>query len=339
MVRSNPVGAPLEPAIRPDETISPVVETLTQSGSSPDNSVLLDAGPPMALIDPERRLIQSNRGFRDLVADASESDGSDRVPPGLISREMIDKALVGQQKIEADQTVVRRLEKASYRICCEPVLEAGGVQHLALSYFNLHRERQAVERAAQIEERFYDIGRLITDWIWEVNAEFGFTLISPRATEILGLPLRLIFGRNLFEFGEFQSSERRGAPTSPTAESRTPFSDALYSVSDINGKPKLFRMSGVPIFDSQTGEFVGYRGTGVDITQQRQTEEALSKNQALLQGIIDNTPTAICLKDLESRYLLVNRQFESYATRPTGIATKTSSGEPPTIFSPRGLPI
>ena len=107
---------------------------------------------------------------------------------------------------------------------------------------------------------------------------------------------------------------------------RTPFSDALYTVADINGQTNLFRMSGVPVFDNDSGDFIGYRGTGVDITRQLQTEEALSKNQALLQGIIDNTPTAISLKDLDGHYLLVNRQFETYCLKTYGLREKDIIG-------------
>jgi two-component system cell cycle sensor histidine kinase/response regulator CckA len=44
--------------------------------------------------------------------------------------------------------------------------------------------------------------------------------------------------------------------------------------------------------------------------QRRQAEEALQKNQQLLNAIVDNSPMAIQVKDLEGRYLLVNRQIE-----------------------------
>jgi len=41
----------------------------------------------------------------------------------------------------------------------------------------------------------------------------------------------------------------------------------------------------------------------------RRTEAALRVSQARLQAILDNSPSIICLKNLQGRYLLVNRKF------------------------------
>lgn len=46
-----------------------------------------------------------------------------------------------------------------------------------------------------------------------------------------------------------------------------------------------------------------------DITTRKQTERALEKNQQLLRSIIDNTTAVIFVKDLEGRYLLINRRY------------------------------
>ncbi len=47
-----------------------------------------------------------------------------------------------------------------------------------------------------------------------------------------------------------------------------------------------------------------------DVTDRRRDEQALRESQARLQAILDNSPTAIYLKDLDGRFLLVNRTFE-----------------------------
>ncbi len=295
---------------------------------------LLDAAPPMVLVNEHGAIVQTNRRFDELAETLVNASPPRRMSAELVSPTMLAKALTTGDPVEADASIDTATGNRYLRIRCEPVPGQDGGTWVAVTLTDLSRERQAVERAAQIEERFYDIGRLISDWIWEVNADFEFTFVSPRLTEILGLPLRLIFGRNLFNFGEFDAGKgRTGADPSP--QMRTPFSDALYTVADINGQINLFRMSGVPVFDNDSGDFNGYRGTGVDITRQLQTEEALSKNQALLQGIIDNTPTAICLKDLDSRYLLVNRQFETYCLKTYGLREKDIIGRTPhDLFPP-----
>jgi PAS domain S-box-containing protein len=54
------------------------------------------------------------------------------------------------------------------------------------------------------------------------------------------------------------------------------------------------------------------RATGIqiDITKRKEAEENLSKNKQLLEGFIENSAAAIYVKDLEGRFILVNREFE-----------------------------
>jgi PAS domain S-box-containing protein len=50
--------------------------------------------------------------------------------------------------------------------------------------------------------------------------------------------------------------------------------------------------------------------TGIDITGRKHTERLLQQNEGQLQAILDHSPVSIWLKDLDGRYLKVNRQFE-----------------------------
>jgi PAS domain S-box-containing protein len=49
-----------------------------------------------------------------------------------------------------------------------------------------------------------------------------------------------------------------------------------------------------------------YEGSAEDITARREAEDALRRNYNLLHAVIDNTPDAIFVKDLQGRYLMVN---------------------------------
>ncbi|MBT3767206.1 MAG: PAS domain S-box protein [Rhodospirillaceae bacterium] len=64
--------------------------------------------------------------------------------------------------------------------------------------------------------------------------------------------------------------------------------------------------------------------TSHDITDQRNTEEAMRVSEARLKNILDNSPTPIYFKDTESRIQLVNRQFEeTYGVRWEDIKGKS----------------
>ncbi len=56
------------------------------------------------------------------------------------------------------------------------------------------------------------------------------------------------------------------------------------------------------------GKPVRVVGSTMDISERKRTEAALRESEQRLQAILDNTPTAVFLKDLQGRYLMVNRQ-------------------------------
>lgn len=51
-------------------------------------------------------------------------------------------------------------------------------------------------------------------------------------------------------------------------------------------------------------------GMMIDISDRVQAEVALRKTQKLLEGVLDNSPAVIVVKDLQGRYILVNQRFE-----------------------------
>ncbi len=61
---------------------------------------------------------------------------------------------------------------------------------------------------------------------------------------------------------------------------------------------------------------------GRDVTDQRETDEALRQDEARLQAILDYSPSSIYVKDLQGRYLIVNRQW----SRITGIPVAAAAG-------------
>lgn len=48
----------------------------------------------------------------------------------------------------------------------------------------------------------------------------------------------------------------------------------------------------------------------LEIQQRKRSEEALSRNREVLSSIINNAPAMISIKDLEGRYVLINRHYE-----------------------------
>ena len=66
------------------------------------------------------------------------------------------------------------------------------------------------------------------------------------------------------------------------------------------------------LFEDETGKVVGILGSGNDITEKKQTEEALLENEAKLKTLIETLPDLVWLKDADGVYLACNHRFERF---------------------------
>jgi PAS domain S-box-containing protein len=71
---------------------------------------------------------------------------------------------------------------------------------------------------------------------------------------------------------------------------------------DDDGSKLWLLTSKVPLRDAE-GKVTGLIGIGRDITQQRQTQIELAYEQHLLQALLENSPSRIYFKDLQSRFV------------------------------------
>ena len=67
---------------------------------------------------------------------------------------------------------------------------------------------------------------------------------------------------------------------------------------DKQGQTRRISMTGVAVFDNQSGAFVGYRGTGTDVTRQHEVEAHAYKTQQVLEE---------SLTELRERNMELNR--------------------------------
>ena len=91
-------------------------------------------------------------------------------------------------------------------------------------------------------------------------------------------------------------------------ERRDPY-DVEYRLLTKTGEYGWFRARGQAIWND-AGQAVRMSGSLQDVTDRKRGEEALRRNERLLQDIINNTTAVIYVKDTDGRYLLINRRFE-----------------------------
>lgn len=129
------------------------------------------------------------------------------------------------------------------------------------------RLRENADALRRSESRFRAFATVSSDWFWEQDADLRFSYFSDdRRQSYLGtLPWALP--------GDVTDAERWTAQRKLLEERRS-FHDFRCERLGKDGQRHCYSISGEPIFDA-SGVFLGYRGTGRDITAQLEAEDAL----------------------------------------------------------------
>ena len=85
-----------------------------------------------------------------------------------------------------------------------------------------------------------------------------------------------------------------------------------YEGSRLHKDGSLFWADGVlTALRDEQGQLQGFLQVTRDVTERREREESLHQSEQLLRAILDNSLALIYIKDLDGRYMVVNRQFEN----------------------------
>ncbi len=162
------------------------------------------------------------------------------------------------------------------------------------------RRRLQLEADAQKALRFViefeNSGR---GWFWETNAQGTLSYVSQQLADDFACEPAALLGR---QFNDLLSVD--GTSDGPIQEERTlgfhlsarfPFSDVVVRAA--SAENVHWSLSGNPVFD-ELGRFLGFRGIGTDLTEQRRSEQEISRlarfdsltglpNRALMRQTLD----------------------------------------------------
>ncbi|MDI1442931.1 PAS domain S-box protein [Polyangium sp. 6x1] len=138
----------------------------------------------------------------------------------------------------------------------------------------------------------------VTRWSEEAARLLGYA-----REEALGMPITDLMGTHRRTAEELrQWADRMMAR--PAAAMRTPFTTR-------DGRPIQLQWSHTVLRGAE-GQPTEILSEVEDVTDQQATERALRDSQRLLLAVLDNTPSYVFVKDTQGRFLIVNRQVETY---------------------------
>jgi diguanylate cyclase (GGDEF)-like protein/PAS domain S-box-containing protein len=145
----------------------------------------------------------------------------------------------------------------------------------ALEIVTNREKRESAEFAlTESEARFRDLTAMSSDWYWEQDENFRFTLVSSGVKTQLGLSPEQHLGRTREEILREDYAESAWTSHHELLLAHRPFDNIEFSRRSIDGTVRHYLVSGRPIFDAQE-QFRGYRGIGRNITEMKVAEQRL----------------------------------------------------------------
>jgi CheY-like chemotaxis protein len=137
-----------------------------------------------------------------------------------------------------------------------------------LENYNQMLGQTVLKRTAELtesEESFHRLTALSSEWCWEQDENGHFTKIFGSVPDMLGICVGNALNSTREDHGACWNEAERGT-LEANLTARQPFLDFVYSRINPDGTQQCLMLSGEPMFDS-SGRFVGYRGTGKDVTE------------------------------------------------------------------------
>ncbi len=165
-------------------------------------------------------------------------------------------------------------------------LELGDEDVLLEAFVDITARKKAEHKLKESEKRFQEIVGNASEWVWEVDANGLYTYSSPVVEDLLGYKPEEVVGKKHF-YDLFATEDRDEAkrPAFEKFSEKQAFKGFLNVNVHKNGQAVWLMTSGVPILDDD-GNLVGYRGSDIDITQQKQAEETMKRLNRDLESTI-----------------------------------------------------
>ncbi|MBC7219365.1 MAG: PAS domain S-box protein [Hadesarchaea archaeon] len=193
--------------------------------------------------------------------------------------------------------------KVSFEVSTNPVLKEGKLVAINILARNVTERKLVEEKLRASEEKYHSLVESSDDSIYLLDRDLRFLFANRAALFRLGLPLDEVVGRSFAEIYSAEAAKRLGEAVKKVLETGGAVQQEHWS-ERLQG---AFLRTISPVRDPTTGEITTFTVVSKEITSLKMMEASLREYGERLRAIIDFSPDAIIITDLENKIIDCNR--------------------------------
>ena len=207
-------------------------------------------------------------------------------------------------------TFQRRSGDAFTALLSASCLTMAGEQVILSSLLDISERKRAEEEVRDREEQFRTLANAIPQLCWMANADGGISWYNDRWYRYTGATPEQMEGwgwQAVHDPEILPSVLDRWRASIADGE---PF-DMVFPLRGADGIFRPFLTRVMPVRDRE-GKVARWFGTNTDISEQRETEEALRESRAKLEAALSSMTEAVFISDAEGRFVQFNDAFATF---------------------------
>jgi two-component system sensor histidine kinase/response regulator len=163
----------------------------------------------------------------------------------------------------------------------------------------------------------------IPDSVYFKDDQNRFILVNKAKASHSNVTPEEMIGKTDFDFLPQEQAQRILDDENAIIRSGQGIINKLEYLGCNDGSERWVSVTKIPRY-SEDGDIIGTMGVSRDVTDWKHAEEKLARNLELLQILMDNIPDLVYFKDIQNRFVLVNKaKAEYWNVRPEAMIGKT----------------
>lgn len=197
------------------------------------------------------------------------------------------------------------------------------VDNFVLIVRDITARNEAEQQRIQEHELLHTLMNNVSDLVCFKDEQHRFILVNTTKAAEYQVSREQMVGKTDFDFIAREQAQRNVDDENAIMRSGQAILNRLDRTVSEDGVERWFSVTKIPRYDTE-GTIDGTMDLSRDVTVWKHTEEECARNQIVLQTLLDTIPDCVSFKDIQNRFVLVNKSLaRSFMVPPERIIGKT----------------